>query len=115
MSKELTPETYKIKMEHAGDLYWTGLGYRQMGKGFRDTGCDVIIFKRRNQPEQVIDKDYLKMAEGAIKGFHHEVSHTLYKNEFGAWIDEENPHDKEMADMILKNIDSFKDEDLFKL
>ena len=114
MPKELSPEDYKIKMEATTDLYKSGLRLRQYQKAFRDTGCEQVLFKPRHQKEQMIDGDDLKIAEGMIKGYHHEVSHNLYK-ENGKWIDELNEHDLEMANMILKAIDGYADKDLFKL
>jgi len=115
MPKELSPEDYKIKMEHTQGLYKSGLSLRQYQKAFNDTGCEQIIFNRKGQGEKVIDTDDLKIAQGMIKGYHHEISHTLYKNQWGAWIDELSEHDRDMADMILKNIDGFADNDLFKI
>ena len=114
MPKELSPEDYKIKMEATTDLYKSGLRLRQYQKAFRDTGCEQVLFKPRGQQEQIIDIDDMKIAEGMIKGYHHEVSHTLYKKD-GVWIDELSEHDRDMADMILKNIDGFADNDLFKI
>jgi hypothetical protein len=99
-------------MEHTTDLYKSGLRLRQYQKAFRDTGCEQVLFKPRHQKEQMIDGDDLKIAEGMIKGYHHEVSHNLYK-ENGKWVDELIPHDSELASMILKNIQDFADEDLF--
>ena len=112
MPKELSPEDYKIKMEHTQGLYKSGLSLRQYQKAFNDTGCEQIIFNRKGQGEKVIDTDDLKIAQGMIKGYHHEVSHNLYK-ENGKWVDELIPHDSELASMILKNIQDFADEDLF--
>jgi hypothetical protein len=113
LSKVKEAKDYVRTMDYATTLYRASLRLRQYEKAFRDTGCDTVLFETK-EGSQIIDSTDLKIASGIQKGAYNEIF-TSVEKQGDVWVESCNIHDHEMARMILNNVDSFRDGDLFKI
>jgi len=106
-------EDQKINMHYSTILYRADLRGRQAKKVLNEFPNDEQVWmKPEGEKQQIVDEDFIKIAEGVAKGASHEVSHKI--NKYGdIWIDEKHEHDVEMVSLIRNQIKEIIDEDLF--
>ena len=110
--KEIGQFELEYKQQVVVNLHAAVLFISKYDKAKADLKCDSMFFLQANGHEEEIDSDYYKVAQGIAQGSWNILEHDIELIE-GKEVKVINPHERDIARMIIHDVQDIPNEDLF--